>query len=83
MKESIVKLEEILLDLRLNLCALHQKIEIIDSKAELQSSIKKYKKDFETRANELEAEVKLLREELKTIRNFLGLKLQNSNSVKS
>jgi hypothetical protein len=49
----------------------------------LQSSIKKYKKDFETRANELEAEVKLLREELKTIRNFLGLKLQNSNSVKS
>jgi LPS O-antigen subunit length determinant protein (WzzB/FepE family) len=61
---------------------LHQKIEIIDSTPELQSSIKNYKKDIETRANELEAEVKWLREELKAIRDLLGLKLQNSNSGK-
>ena len=46
MKESIAKLEEILLGLKQNLCNLHQKIEIIDSKPELQSSIKNYKKGY-------------------------------------
>ena len=79
---SIAKLGEILLGLKQNLCNLHQKIEIIDSTPKLQGSIKNYKKDIETRANELEAEVKWLREELKAIRDLLGLKLQNSNSGK-
>jgi len=79
---SIAKLGEILLGLKQNLCNLHQKIEIIDSIPELQSSIKNYKKDIETRANELEAEVKWLWEELKAIRDLSGLKLQNSNSGK-
>jgi hypothetical protein len=41
------------------------------------------KKDIETRASKLETEVKWLREELKSIRDLLGLKLQNSNSGKS
>jgi len=79
---SIAKLGEILLGLKQNLCNLHQKIEIIDSIPELQGSIKNYKKDIETRANELEAEVKWLWEELKAIRDLSGLKLQNSNSGK-
>lgn len=79
----IDRLGEILLSLKRNLSNLHQKIEMIDSKPELQSSIKIYKKDIETRASELEAEVKWLREELKSIRTLLGLKLQNSNSGKS
>jgi len=49
----------------------------------LQSSIKNYRNDIETRAIVLEDEVKWLREEIETTRNLLGLKLQNSNSVKS
>jgi hypothetical protein len=76
---SIAKLGEILFDFKQNLCNLHQKIETIDSKPELQSIVKKYKKDIETKANELETEVKWLREEIKTIHDLLGLKLQNSN----
>ena len=83
MEVSIAKLGEILLGLKQNLCNLHQKIEIIDSTPELQGIIKNHKKDIETRANELEAEVKWLREELKAIRDLSGLKLQNSNSGKS
>ena len=58
MEEAIAKLDEILIGFKQNLCGLHQKIEIIDSKPELQRSIKNYKKDAEKRASELEAEVK-------------------------
>ena len=42
----IAKLRETLLDLKQNLCNLHHKIEIIDSKLELQSSIKNYRNDI-------------------------------------
>jgi hypothetical protein len=80
---SIAELGEILLSLKKNLCNLHQKIEIIDSMPELLGSIKNYKNYIGTRANKLEAEVKWLREELKAIRDLLGIKLQNSNSGKS
>ena len=83
MEEAIAKLDEILIGFKQNLCGLHQKIEIIDSKPELQRSIKNYKKDAEKRASELEAEVKWLGEELKAIRMLLELKLQNGNSDKS
>jgi hypothetical protein len=41
MEGPIAKIEETLFGLKQNLCTLHQKIEIIDSKPELQSSIKK------------------------------------------
>ncbi len=79
----IAKLRETLLDLKQNLCNLHHKIEIIDSKLELQSSIKNYRNDIETRGIALEDEVKWLREEIETTRDLLGLKLHNTDSGKS
>jgi chromosome segregation ATPase len=79
----ITKLKEIILGFKQNLRNLHQKIEIIDSKPELQRSIKNYKQKLEKRANELESEVKWLREELKSIHYLLGVKLKNSDSGKS
>ena len=80
---SIAKLGEIRLGLKQNLCNLHQKIEIIGSSSESQSNIKNYKKDIEIRANEIEAEVKWLWNEVKSVGDLSGLKLQNSISGKS
>jgi len=68
---SIAKLGEILLELKQNLCNMHQKIEVIVSTPELQGSIKNYKEDIETRANEIETEVKWLRNEIKSIGDLL------------
>jgi hypothetical protein len=55
---------------------------MIESKPELQSSIENLKKDAESRASSLEAEVKRLREDLTSIRALLGLNLDERNSGK-
>jgi hypothetical protein len=83
MQALIVKLEEIQLGFRQNLSNLHQTLELLDSRPELQNSLERFRKDAQTRASELEAEVKRLREDLKFIRELLGLNLDKYNSGKS
>jgi hypothetical protein len=73
LEELIGKLEEIQLGLQRNLSILHQTIETLDSSPELFNSLGLFEKDAESRASNLEAEVKQLREQLKIIKEILGL----------
>jgi LPS O-antigen subunit length determinant protein (WzzB/FepE family) len=82
-EEAIAKLKEIQIGFKQNLANLHLKLEMLDSKPELQSCLDNLKQDVESRASDLEAEVKRLREDLKSIRELLGLNLEKQNSGKS
>jgi uncharacterized phage infection (PIP) family protein YhgE len=83
MQGLIDKLEEIQLGFRQNLRNLHQNLELIDSRHDLQNNLESIKKDAQTRASDLEAEVKRLRDDLNSIRELLGLNLEKHNSSKS
>lgn len=82
-EESIANLKEIQNGFKQNLINLHQKLEMFNSKPELQSCFDDLKEDIETRASDLEAEVKRLREDLKSIRELLGLNFEKQNSYKT
>jgi hypothetical protein len=68
--ESLVKLKLIQLELREVVANLHEKIEIIKSEP-----LQKIRLDAESKAKSLEAEVKRLREDLKAIKDLLGINL--------
>lgn len=82
-EELIDKLIEIQLGFRQNLSNLHQNLELIDSRSGLQNSLEILKNNAQKKANDLEAEVKQLREDLESIRKFFGLHLDKCNSDKS
>ena len=56
---------------------------MISSTSGLQSNLENFKVDIELRASDLEAEVKQLREDLKSIRALLGLNLEENNGGKT
>jgi hypothetical protein len=82
-QELVDKLKEIQLGFRQNLSNLHQKLELLDSRTDLQSNLDILRKDAQTRVSDLEVEVKRLREDLESVRELLGLNLDKYNSVKS
>lgn len=79
----IGELESIQLRLKQNLFELHKNIDAINQEPELQQSLNSVKKDAETRASGLEAEVKQLRLELKLLRELLGLNLGSQKPADS
>lgn len=82
--DSIVKLEEIQSGLRQTLANLHEAIEVLESESpDFQENIDNLQEDVETRAFYLEAEVKRLRADLKSIREILGLNLDQKDSGKT
>ncbi len=76
METSVRRLREIQLALEENLDKLHDRLELLDSKPHLQTSLELYKQDAQMRAASLETEVRLLREELDSIKDVLGLDLK-------
>ncbi len=83
LEDSIAKLEEIQAGFKQNRANLHQIIKMLESKPELQNEIEFLEKDVESRAICLEDEVKQLQEELKSIRELLGMNLGKYNSDKT
>jgi predicted nucleic acid-binding Zn-ribbon protein len=75
-EELVGKLKEIQSGLKHNLADLQQKLAAIDSEPELFSSLLNARRDAESRANNLEAEIKRLREELKAIKDLLGSSIE-------
>jgi len=76
MEELVGKLREIQLGLKHNLAYLQQKLATLYSEPELLNGLENAKRDAESRANNLEAEVKQLREELKAIKDLLGSNME-------
>jgi hypothetical protein len=75
-EDLVVKLNAIVSGLKQDLAHLHRQLDTLDSNPELLCSLDVLlREDAELRANSLEAEVKQLREELKVIRELLGLNL--------
>jgi predicted nucleic acid-binding Zn-ribbon protein len=64
------------LGLKHNLANLQQKLAALYSEPELLTSLENAKRDAESRANSLEAEVEQLREELKAIKDLLGSNME-------
>ncbi len=83
MQDSIAKLRQIQLGLKQNVANLQGQLNVLDSKPELQNNLDCLKKDIETRASDLEAEVKQLREQLKAMKDLLGLNLEKRSLVDS
>lgn len=77
--ELACKLKQIEKGLRRNLSNLHEQLSVIESKSELLGRLTIFKKDMEMQANDLEADVKQLREEIKSIKELLGMNLKRQN----
>jgi uncharacterized phage infection (PIP) family protein YhgE len=75
-KDLIGKLWEIQLGLKQNLANLQQKIETLESEPKLSTILENAKKDAESRASNLEGEIKQLREELNDIKDLLGSNIE-------
>ncbi len=69
-QELSVRLKEIIVGLKQNLAELHQNLAVLDLRPELYENLKA---DAEDRAENLEAEVKQLRDELEAVKELLGL----------
>jgi LPS O-antigen subunit length determinant protein (WzzB/FepE family) len=82
-EKATARLRQIRSGLEQATARLREKIEIISSEPELQISLENLKRDTETRASSLEAEVKRLREDLKAVRELLGDNSEKRNSLKS
>ncbi len=78
-EEATTRLKDIQFGLRQVLASLHEKIELFSSEPQFQDGLENLKRDVETRATDLETEVKRLRYDLKTIKDFLGDNLEKKN----
>jgi hypothetical protein len=77
-EELISKLNEIQSGLKQNLLDFHQKISALDSEPKLLTSLEGFRRDAESKASRLEAEVKQLREQLEAVKEILGLNTKKS-----
>ena len=66
----VCRLNEIQAGFRLNLANLHERLEAIDSRPDLLDNIDEAKLDAEIRANELDEEVKQLKDELRALKEI-------------
>jgi len=76
MEELVGRLREIQSGLKHNLADLQQKLALLDSEPELVTSLENAKRDAELRANNLEAEVKRLRKDIKAVKDLLGSNIE-------
>jgi hypothetical protein len=78
-KELACHLKQIEKGLKRNLSKLHELLSVIESKRELLDRLTIFKKDMEVQASTLEVDVKRLREDIKSIKELLGVNLKKQN----
>lgn len=83
MAELVCQLREIQIGLKNNLADLQQKLFTFDSEAENLDDLQNAKRAAEAKASNLEAEVKILRDELKAIKDLLGFNVDRNKSSNS
>ncbi|MCW4028218.1 MAG: hypothetical protein NWE92_01035 [Candidatus Bathyarchaeota archaeon] len=76
LKDAVCKLKEVELELKELLVNLHESLEIWSTEPQFQTSLEVLKQNAQSRASDLEAEVKQLREELESIKDVLGFNLK-------
>ena len=82
-EELVGKLKEIQLHLEQNLTNLKQNLEEIYSNPKLCRSMENFRTETHAQASNLEKEIKRLQEDLKEVRNVLGLSAEENKSVGS
>jgi Skp family chaperone for outer membrane proteins len=82
-EEAITRLKEIQAGFKIAAVNLHEKIELFSTEHQFQDGLENLKRDVETRASDLETEVKRLRNDLKTIKELLGANLEKKNPLDS
>lgn len=78
-KELACHIKQIEKGLKRNLSKLHERLSVMESKRDLLDRLTIFKKDREKQASSLEADVKRLRQDIKTIKEFLGMNLKKQN----
>ena len=81
--QLVARLRSVENGLRASLQSLYEKTSIFYSENEVLGGLDSFKVDAESRATDLETEVSELREELRAIRDFLGLDKKHTTNVKS
>ncbi len=82
-EESVAKLKQIQVGLQQVLANLREKIALFEVEPQFQENFENLKRDVETRADNLEGEVKRLRQDLKSIKELLGYNTEKNNSPDS
>ncbi len=81
--KAATRLKEIEKGFKENLENLHEQLLVIESKPELIQRLELFRGDMEIKANNLEADIKKLRDDVNTIKDLLGLNLKKQNAKNS
>ena len=76
--EAIFRLKKIQTGFKQKLANLHEQLDIFDSEPEMYGLLENSKKDADSRASNLEAEVKQLCKELEDIKELLSFKFEKN-----
>lgn len=81
--EAVARLKLIQQGLAIVVANLHENIQALDDDLDFQDSIEKLQKNTESRARDLEIEIKRLRTDVKTIKDLLGESADKKNPTDS